>query len=228
MGPLGAFAGAFAPGEGALPAPFGPLAAKADKVFGSTAAKPFARTVMPAPKGGGRAFKLPSRPQALAPPQVSVHLGFSHCPGLHFHVHCGSEHLLSQLSEHSVVHLGGAQTVLQPGQPPCSQCCVGQTMAHFGASHRWRQVAKLICAQAVSHCGGAQTGSQVSSQSALPQVQEHLGWQSPPAPGAPPLWSWLACRMPVPARLEAKTGVGPPLAPKIGCFWPYICAFDTS
>lgn len=142
---LSAFAGALTVASDAF------LAAKPASALGSVAARPFASTVIPASKGGGRALRLPSSPQALAPPQVSEHLGFSHFPGLHFQVHCGSAHWLSHCSEHSVLHFGGAQTVLQPGQPPCSQCCVGQTMAHFGGSHRWRQAARLIGAHAVSH-----------------------------------------------------------------------------
>jgi len=156
------------------------FAANPGKLLGSVAARPFATTVMPESKGGGRALRLASRPQALAPPQVNEHLGFSHFPGLHFHVHCGSLHLLSQFSAQSVWHLGGEHTVLHAGQPPCAQACSGQTMAQVGASQRCRQDAVLIGPHAVSHWGGAQTGWHTSSQAALPQFQKHCGWQPPP------------------------------------------------
>jgi len=108
----------------------------------------------------------------LAPPQERLHFGFSHLPGVHFHEHTGSAHWLSHfgVSEHAVVHTGGPQTVLHFGQSPCSQSIEGQTMAHFGGSHFCAHVNRLMGAQAVSHCGGAQTGSQVSSQSVLEEV----------------------------------------------------------
>lgn len=139
------------------------------------------------PFQSGLMFTSLSKLHMAAPPQLRLHFGFSHFPGLHFQVHWGSAHLLSQSSAQRVWHFGGAQTVLHPGQPPCSQCAVGHTIAHLGASQACLQVAALIGGQAVSHCGGAQTGSQVSSQSAVPQLHSHFGWQLPAA-GA----CWLA------------------------------------
>mmetsp|Transcript_34929 Transcript_34929/g.108636 ORF Transcript_34929/g.108636 Transcript_34929/m.108636 type:complete len:267 (+) Transcript_34929:274-1074(+) len=131
---------------------------------------------MPWPKGAGLAL-APSRPHILAPPHERLHLGFSHWPGVHLQVHWGSAHLLSHMLAHCVEHFGGPQTVLHFGQSPCSQCMAGQTMAHFGGSHFCEHVARLIGEHAVSHWGGAQTGSQTSSQSTEPQDHEHRGWQ---------------------------------------------------
>jgi len=97
--------------------------------------------------------------------------------------------LLSHCSAHSVRHTGGPQTHLHCGQSPCSQRIVGHTIAHFGGSHACRQVAKLMGEHAVSHCGGAHSGSHTSSQSGFPQLHQHLGWQSPAAPpGIGPGW----------------------------------------
>mmetsp|Transcript_34084 Transcript_34084/g.101265 ORF Transcript_34084/g.101265 Transcript_34084/m.101265 type:complete len:240 (-) Transcript_34084:74-793(-) len=166
------------------------------KVFGSNAARPCETTCMLSFQGGLPPFWL-LKSHIFAPPQVRLQRGFSHCPGVHFQEHCGSEHLLSHCSEQIVSHFGGPQTVLHCGQSPCSQCIEGQTMAHFGGSHFWVQVARLMDPHAVSHCGGAQTGSQTSSQSASPQVHQHFGWQlspcflppfraAPPWPAAPP------------------------------------------
>jgi hypothetical protein len=81
-------------------------------------ARLLATTFMSLLHGGGREFKLLDRPHVFGPPQFNEHNGFAHFPGLHFHVHCGLLHLLSHCSEHFVVHLGGAQSALQPGHSP--------------------------------------------------------------------------------------------------------------
>jgi len=169
---------------------------------------------MPGRNGAGFALTSSSL-HIWAPPHFMEHLGFSHFAGLHFHVHCGSAHLLSHcVSEQLVVHFGGLQTVIHLGQSPCSQCIEGHTMAHFGGSHFCVHVARLIGGQAVSHLGGAQTGSQTSSQSALPHDHQHLGWHPRPsedaaAPGCNGV-GW-------PLLLKNCGGRGPPLNIGEGC-----------
>mmetsp|Transcript_30922 Transcript_30922/g.88997 ORF Transcript_30922/g.88997 Transcript_30922/m.88997 type:complete len:228 (-) Transcript_30922:248-931(-) len=171
----GAAAGACTPaGAGATPKTSGGAATPREE--GSYAASPAATVCIPAFQSGLALTSL-SKLHIFAPPQVRLQVGFSHLPGLHFQEHWGKAHLLSHCSWQIVSHFGGEHTVLHIGQSPCSQCIDGHTMAHLGGSHCCLQVARFRGSQAVSHCGGAHTGSQTSSHAASPQVQKHFGWQ---------------------------------------------------
>jgi hypothetical protein len=70
-------------------------------VVGSNAASPAEMVCIPDLKSG-LALRSLSKLHILAPPHVRLHFGFSHLPGLHFHEHCGSAHLLSHPSAHTV------------------------------------------------------------------------------------------------------------------------------
>lgn len=142
--------------------------------------------------------------QASPPSHFKLHFGLAHAPGLHLHVHDGALHLLWQSSAHCEVHFGGAQSVLQPGHPPCLHVVVGHTIAHFGASHFCRHVAKMTVLQAVSHTGGAQTGSQTSLHAAVPHSHLHWGWQDlSSATKAAAGSACVGCRCPVEGNQSA-------------------------
>lgn len=89
----------------------------AKRVLGSSEAKLADMDDMPSEKGGGAAVTRlvkPQSPRGAAQWIEHVGVGAGHSAwfgSLHFHVHCGFAHLLSQDSAHSVLHFGGAQTV---------------------------------------------------------------------------------------------------------------------
>mmetsp|Transcript_56583 Transcript_56583/g.127951 ORF Transcript_56583/g.127951 Transcript_56583/m.127951 type:complete len:112 (+) Transcript_56583:72-407(+) len=84
---------------------------------GSRDAKPSVMTSLPG--CGGTLLWLPAGnvvAQRFGPTQVNAHFGFGHFPAWHFQEHLGCAQEFSQSSPHSVVQIGGLQTVLHLAQ----------------------------------------------------------------------------------------------------------------